>query len=107
MEEAAAGLIREYGVKLVFVTMGKDGCYFVNPVASGVLPTFTDVKTVDTMSAGDIFGGSAVYQVLKSGTAPEKLNLEQLTQIVTFANAAASLSTTRSGEFPVSRKKKM
>ena len=51
MEEAAAGLIHEYGVKLVFVTMGKDGCYFVNPVASGVLPTFTDVKTVDTTGA--------------------------------------------------------
>jgi len=97
---AAHRLINDFGVKLVLVTMGKEGCYFANKVACGAVPTFNDVATIDTTGAGDIFGGSAVYKMLMTQTKPEELTKEQLVEIVTFANAAASISTTRSGGIP-------
>lgn len=99
-EAAAQRLIQDFGVKLAFVTLGKEGCYFANQNACGLVSTFNDVKTIDTTGAGDIFGGSAVYKVLMANKKPEELTKEQLTEIVTFANASASLSTTRSGGIP-------
>lgn len=41
-----------------------------------------------------------MYQVFASGIAPEQLSPAQLTEIVRFANAAASLSTTKHGGIP-------
>ena len=61
---------------------------------------FQERKIIVTTGAGDIFGGSAVYQVFASGVAPEQLSTERLAEIVRFANAAASLSTTKHGGIP-------
>ena len=99
-KDSAKKLVEDFGVKLVFATMGKEGCYFINRQGSGQVPTFQEVKTIDTTGAGDIFGGSAVYQVFASGVAPEQLSTERLAEIVRFANAAASLSTTKHGGHP-------
>ena len=99
-KDSAKKLVEDFGVKLVFATMGKEGCYFINRQGSGQVPTFQEVKTIDTTGAGDIFGGSAVYQVFASGIAPEQLSTERLAEIVRFANAAASLSTTKHGGIP-------
>lgn len=68
-KDSAKKLVEDFGVKLVFATMGKEGCYFINRQGSGQVPTFQEVKTIDTTGAGDIFGGSAVYQVFASGVA--------------------------------------
>jgi len=96
-EEGAKKLLEEYGLSLVFVTLGKDGCYFANKNGSGYVANYNDVKTVDTTGAGDIFGGTAVFGVLSSGKAPEELIPEELHKIVDFACATASLSTTSFG----------
>ena len=80
--------------------MGKKGVYFANKNASGLVFAFTDLKTVDTTGAGDIFGGSAVYKVMESGKKPEELSCEELTEICRFANAMAGISTTRLGGLP-------
>lgn len=47
--------------------------------------------------AGDVFGGSAVWKLLKLGKAPETLNQDELADVVTFACTAAGLSTTKAG----------
>ena len=96
-EKGAEILMNEYGVKLVFVTLGKDGAYFRNAKASGRVPGVTDIKVVDTTGAGDIFGGSAVCGLLETGKAPETLGEAELHRIARFACTAASLSTTRLG----------
>ena len=57
-------------------------------------------NTIDTTGAGDIFGGSAVSQLLRLGAAPEDLTGEQLERIGSFAATAASLSTQRRGGIP-------
>ena len=97
VEEGAAYILKNFDVKLVFVTCGADGCYFKNAVASGKVPSLSGIKVVDTTGAGDIFGGSAVYKLLQTGKSPETLNEAELQEIVTFACTSAGLSTTKPG----------
>ena len=97
VEEGAEYILKNFGVKLVFVTCGADGCFFQNAVASGKVPSLSGIKVIDTTGAGDIFGGSAVWKLLQTGKAPEVLNAEELTDVVRFACTSAGLSTTRSG----------
>ena len=81
----------------MFVTCGADGCVFQNKTCSGHVPGLSGISVVDTTGAGDIFGGSAVSQLLKYEKAPEALNEDELLQIVRFACIAAGLSTTKPG----------
>ena len=97
VQEGAEHILRNYGVKLVFVTCGAEGCYFKNAVACGMVPSLKDIKVADTTGAGDIFGGSAVWKLLQYGKAPESLNEEELRDVVSFACTAAGLSTTKPG----------
>lgn len=96
-EAGAEKILKDYGVKLVFVTCGADGCWFQNRNASGHVPGLSGIKVVDTTGAGDIFGGSAVCRILRYGKAPEALTREELWEITKFACTAAGLSTTKPG----------
>ena len=95
-EEAARILVKDYDVKLAFVTCGSKGAAFENRNAAGFVSA-PEVVPVDTTGAGDIFGGTAVYYLLKTGKAPEDLNLQELSGIAGAACKAASLSTERPG----------
>lgn len=97
VQDGAKHILKEFGVKLVFVTCGADGCFFMNARAGGHVDSLHGVQVVDTTGAGDIFGGSAVYGLLQSGKAPEALEEEELRRIVSFACTAAGLSTTKHG----------
>ena len=90
-------ILSRYGVKLVFVTCGANGCWFQNKNCCGHVPSLSGISVVDTTGAGDIFGGSAVSQLLKYERAPEELEETELRQIVSFACTAAGLSTTKPG----------
>jgi len=97
VEDGAEHILKNYPVKLVFVTCGADGCYFKNAVCSGKVPSLSGIKVVDTTGAGDIFGGSAVWKLLQLGKTPETMTEEELRDAVHFACTAAGISTTRSG----------
>ena len=94
---AAQKLLREYGVRLVYVTMGPRGCYFANHSGSGTTACPTGIHVLDTTGAGDIFGGSAMSRLLKLDKAPEALSAEEMSAITRFACCAASLSTRHHG----------
>lgn len=98
-QEAAEKLISEYGVRLAMITLGPKGAYLAtqHTAAMAFCPS---VKPIDTTGAGDIFGGSAVSQVLKIGKEPEALDKDELKQIGSYACAAASLSTEKQGGIP-------
>ncbi len=96
-QAGAKHILEQYGVKLVFVTCGAQGCYFQNAQAAGWVPSLTGISVVDTTGAGDIFGGSAVWKLLQLEQAPDSLSGEQLQEIVRFACTSAGLSTTRYG----------
>ena len=96
-QEGAQYILKNFGVKLVFVTCGAQGCFVANEQAEGFAPSLTDIKVVDTTGAGDIFGGSAVFKLLQTGKAPETLSREELLEITSFACTSAGLSTTKPG----------
>ncbi len=96
-EEGAKYILENFPVELVFVTCGPDGAVFKNAVAEGRVPGIKGLNIVDTTGAGDIFGGSAVWQLLEKDKAPETLTQEELTEITRFACTCASLSATRFG----------
>jgi fructokinase len=98
--DVAAGaqhILDAYGVKLVFVTCGAEGCFFKNATAEGWVPSLSGIKVVDTTGAGDIFGGSALWKLLQIGKAPETLTEAELRAVATFACTSAGLSTTKPG----------
>lgn len=97
VEEGAAHILQNYAPKLVFVTCGAEGCYFMNRNSSGQVSSLKNINVVDTTGAGDIFGGSAVWMLLQHGKPLDDLCTKELRHIVSFACASAGLSTTRSG----------
>ena len=56
-------------------------------------------NTIETTGAGDTFGGSCLNFVLEYGL--DGLDEEKLSYMLSFANAAASLITTRKGALRV------
>ena len=96
-ELAARKILDEFDCKLVFVTLGKNGCVFANRNASGTVQGMTGLNVVDTTGAGDIFGGAAVWKILQSGKDPTELKESELRQIAHFACVAAGLSTETAG----------
>lgn len=98
-EEGAEKLLKEHGVRLAMVTLGPKGCYLKNAVAECRVQS-PKVHPVDTTGAGDIFGGSAVSQILSFGKDPAALTADELKQVGSFAATAASLSTEKLGGIP-------
>ena len=96
-EEGAQKLLREYGVRLVYATLGPKGCHFANAQGYGKVASPTGIHVVDTTGAGDIFGGSAMSQFLRLNKAPEELTVEEMRAVTRFACCAASLSTQTHG----------
>ena len=96
-EAAAKHIIDSFGVRLVYVTCGAEGCFYRTKTASGFVKALSGIAVKDTTGAGDIFGGSAMYGLLRAGGVPEKLTAEELENIVSFACASAGLSTTKAG----------
>ncbi len=97
--EAAYKLIRDYGVSLAMVTLGKKGAY-LETVNGAVRVENPPANTVDTTGAGDIFGGAALSAVLSTCKHPSLLMPDELYSIGEFACAAASLSTEKRGGIP-------
>ena len=53
------------------------------------------VDTIETTGAGDTFGGSSLNYIVEHDL--NSLTEEQLREMLTFANAAAAIVTTRKG----------
>ena len=96
-EAGAEKLLREYGVSLVYATLGPKGCYAATRNCRVTVHSPSGIHVVDTTGAGDIFGGSAMSRFLKCGKAPADLTEDELKAIVSFACTAASLSTQKHG----------
>ena len=96
-EEGAEKLLKEYGVSLVYATLGPKGCYAATASAHVTVSSPSGIHVVDTTGAGDIFGGSAMSRFLACRKAPADLTEEDLKGIVRFACTAASLSTQKHG----------
>ncbi len=90
-----AWLRGRFDIPLICLTMGKDGsrAYYrdLRVEAKG----FAQKEVVDTTGAGDTFCGCVLNYVCDNSL--EDLTEEKLRKMLTFANAAASLVTTKKG----------
>lgn len=94
-DEALAYLRDHYGIKLILLTLGKEGSRAVCGNYDVTVPGFVQANTVDTTGAGDTFMGSSLSYLLEHDL--NTLTEEDLKEMLTFANAAASIVTTRKG----------
>lgn len=88
-----------YHIPLILVSMGKDGsrAYYKGNMVE--VAAFLQKNTIETTGAGDTFGGCTLHYVLEHGL--ENLTDENLKEMLTFANRAASLITTKKGALRV------
>lgn len=95
-DKGAAILQERYpNIRILNVTAGADGSYSYSCGCRVYVPGFCLGGTVETTGAGDTFCASVLGFVLEHGV--EHLTVEQLTEMLRFANAAAYLVTTRKG----------
>lgn len=98
--DKGAAMIREkYNIPLVLITMGKEGSRAYYKDLRVEAAPFLQENTIETTGAGDTFCASTLNYVLDHGL--ENLTEENLKELLTFANAAASLITTRKGALRV------
>lgn len=93
-------ILREnYEIPLIFVTLGKEGsrAYYKDMIVE--VKPFLQKDTIETTGAGDTFEGCALNYVLDHGI--DDLTEENLKELLTFANAGASIITTRKGALKV------
>lgn len=82
-------------ISLILVTKGKEGSEaFFNDIHVSV-PSYLEVKTIDTTGAGDTFLGSCLSYVLDHNL--DTLTEQQIIDMLKIANAAASLVTAKKG----------
>jgi fructokinase len=88
-----------YDIPLILVSMGKEGsrAYYGEKIVE--VKPFLQKTTIETTGAGDTFGGCCLGYVLQNGL--KGLSEVQLREMLTFANAAASIITTRKGALRV------
>ena len=79
--------------------MGKDGSRAYYKDLKVEKAAFVQKNTIETTGAGDTFGGCCLHFILKYGN--ENLDKENLEKMLTFANGAASLITTKKGALRV------
>lgn len=92
-------LREQYDIKIIFVTLGKDGSRAYYKDLTAEQPTFTQIKAIEKTGAGDTFDGCALNYLLEHDI--DSLTEEKLAELLLFANAGASLITTRKGALKV------
>lgn len=84
-----AEVFLSHGVKNVAIKLGKDGCYIKTPNENEMLiPTFLDIKAVETTGAGDAFASGFITGICM-GWPLKKCGL--------FANAVGTFSVSQVG----------
>lgn len=94
------GRIREkYNIPLILVSMGKEGsrAYYKDQIVE--VKPFIQANTIETTGAGDTFCGCVLHYICEYGLM--QLKEENLYEMLTYANAAASIITTRKGALRV------
>ena len=92
-------LCQEYGLRMLLVTLGKEGCYYQLGDLSGRVSGF-EVEAIDTTGAGDAFLGGMLFQILERDKDLTKWTAEDISTSVQFANAIGALVTTKKGAIP-------
>lgn len=93
-DEGIAYLQETYHIPLILFTMGKEGSRAYYKGKCVECPGFA-VRAIETTGAGDTFCGSSLNYIVEHGF--DDLTEDQLGELLTFANAAAAIVTTKKG----------
>ena len=102
MDEAREQVLYGLGqchIPLILVSMGKEGsrAYYQDRMVEKA--PFINENTIETTGAGDTFCACVLHYICKHGL--ENLTEKNLKEMLTYANAAASIITTRKGALRV------
>ena len=89
--------LAQYGIRLIFVTLGPDGVFYRFGDQTGHVAG-VPCQVGDTNGAGDTFFGAALSKLC--GETLDTLTADRLEEILAFANKAASITTSRRGAIP-------
>ena len=97
--EAVKWIREKYDIPLILVSMGKEGsrAYYLGRMVERA--PIINVNTIETTGAGDTFSACVLHYICKHGL--ENLTEKNLKEMLTYANAAASIITTRKGALRV------
>ena len=98
-DKGAQMLIDQYQIPLVLVTMGKEGSRAYYKGLRVEEAPFLQENTIETTGAGDTFCASSIHFTLKYGL--DGFDEAKLRELLIYANAAASIITTRKGALRV------
>ena len=98
LKTAALSLMCEYDIKLVTVSLGKNGSMAFSKTGFAECPAL-EVNAVDTTGAGDCFCACILSEVLKTGL--RDFSQDELRNMLNYANTAAAIVTTRKGALAV------
>ena len=98
-EKAIQQLRVEFQIPLILLSLGKAGSRAYCGEERAEVSAFLNENTMETTGAGDTFMGCMLHQILKKGY--QNLIRQDMEEMLTFANAAASIITTRRGALRV------
>lgn len=98
-DKAVASIQEEFSIPLLLLSLGKSGSRAYCGRQMAQMPPFLHDNTIETTGAGDTFMGCILHGVLQYGY--KDLSQQTLENMLTFANAAASIITTRRGALRV------
>ncbi len=99
-DAAVAAILDEFPqIKIVFLTMGREGSICYQNGRKVTAPPFIQKNTMETTGAGDTFCAGVLHYILDHGL--REYTEEEMQEMLEFANAAASIITTRRGALRV------
>lgn len=98
-DEAVGVLQHTYGIPLILLSMGPDGSRAYYRGMRVEVPAVLRDNTIETTGAGDTFCGCMLNYIIDHGL--NGMTEADLEEMLTFANMAASLITTRKGALRV------
>lgn len=102
-DKGVAAVRSRHDIPLICITMGKAGSRAYYKELAVDQAGFVQEHTIETTGAGDTFCAGMINYILEQGL--EGLTEADLKEMLIFANAAASIITTRKGALRVMPKK--
>lgn len=97
--ETGAERILAHGPRMVVVTLGAGGSFWLTRQGGGHVPSW-QVSAVDATGAGDAFTAGLLTALLEHGKELQELSEGEVGRAVRWANAVGAITTTRYGAIP-------
>lgn len=104
IDEGIECIFNRYKPLIVCATMGKNGSAAYYKQERVFCPAFLQNNTIETTGAGDTFMACVLNSIIEKGI--DSFNVDELKEMLEFANASASIITTKKGALKVMPKKK-